>query len=90
VLRETLDSGGENLRRGMQNTLDDLRLGAIKVAGKEQFTVSKNLALTPGQVIFLPYGIVGTIKARSFRWKEGWQRWLALLRVKEKTANREK
>jgi branched-chain amino acid transport system permease protein len=36
-------------------------------------------------VIFLPYGIVGTIKARSFRWREGWQRWLALLSVKEKT-----
>ena len=35
-------------------------------------------------VIFLPYGIVGTIKARSFRWKEGWKRWLALLGVKGK------
>ena len=30
-------------------------------------------------VIFLPFGIVGTIRARSFRWKEGWQRWLQLL-----------
>ena len=33
-------------------------------------------------VIFLPYGIVGTIRARSFKWKEGWKRWLDLLRVK--------
>lgn len=51
VLRETLDSGGENLRRGMQNMLDDLQRGAIKVAGKDQFKVGENLALTPGQVV---------------------------------------
>lgn len=30
-------------------------------------------------VIFLPFGIVGTIRARSFRWRAGWQRWLQLL-----------
>jgi polyhydroxyalkanoate synthase subunit PhaC len=51
VLRETLDSGGENLRRGMQNMLDDLRRGAIKVAGKDQFKIGGDLAVTPGQVI---------------------------------------
>ena len=31
-------------------------------------------------VIFLPYGIVGTIRARSFGWKAGWKRWLQLLK----------
>jgi branched-chain amino acid transport system permease protein len=36
-------------------------------------------------VIFLPYGIVGTIRARAFKWKEGWQRWIDLLRVKPPT-----
>ncbi len=30
-------------------------------------------------VIFLPYGIVGTVRARSFQWRAGWQRWLRLL-----------
>jgi branched-chain amino acid transport system permease protein len=30
-------------------------------------------------VIFLPYGIVGTLRARSFQWRAGWQRWLRLL-----------
>ena len=35
-------------------------------------------------VIFLPYGIVGTIRARSFRWKEGWQRWLRILGLEGK------
>jgi branched-chain amino acid transport system permease protein len=34
-------------------------------------------------VIFLPYGIVGTIRARSFKWKDGWKRWIDLLRVKK-------
>jgi branched-chain amino acid transport system permease protein len=34
-------------------------------------------------VLFLPYGIVGTIRARSFQWKDGWQRWLAVLRGKK-------
>jgi len=33
-------------------------------------------------VVFLPYGIIGTIRARSFRWKQGWQRWKQLLRGK--------
>lgn len=31
-------------------------------------------------VMFLPFGIVGTIRARSFQWKEGWQRWIKLLK----------
>jgi polyhydroxyalkanoate synthase len=35
----------------MQNMLDDLQRGAIKVAGKDQFKIGENLALTPGQVI---------------------------------------
>jgi branched-chain amino acid transport system permease protein len=35
-------------------------------------------------VLFLPFGIVGTIRARSSRWKEGWQRWMDLLRGKDK------
>lgn len=32
-------------------------------------------------VIFLPYGIVGTLQARSFQWRAGWQRWLHLLGI---------
>ena len=31
-------------------------------------------------VIFLPYGIVGTFRARSLRLREGWQRWRNQLR----------
>ena len=38
-------------------------------------------------VIFLPYGIVGTIRARSFRWKDGWRQWLQLLGWRGRNAN---
>ena len=31
-------------------------------------------------VIFLPYGIVGTVRARSLQLREGWQRWRQQLR----------
>jgi branched-chain amino acid transport system permease protein len=31
-------------------------------------------------VIFLPFGIIGTVRARAFRWQAGWQRWMRLLR----------
>jgi branched-chain amino acid transport system permease protein len=41
-----------------------------------------------GLVLFLPYGIVGTWKAKSFRIKEGWQ-WLErLLPVKKESTQR--
>lgn len=33
-------------------------------------------------VIFLPYGIVGTLRARAPGWRSGWRRWVSLLRVK--------
>ncbi|MBS3753369.1 MAG: branched-chain amino acid ABC transporter permease [Anaerolineales bacterium] len=33
-------------------------------------------------VVFLPYGIIGTLRARSLRLKEGWGRWLKLLGIK--------
>lgn len=36
-------------------------------------------------VVFLPYGIVGTIRARAFQWKQGWLRWWKLLTGKTKT-----
>jgi branched-chain amino acid transport system permease protein len=38
-------------------------------------------------VIFLPYGIVGTIRARSFRWKAGWRQWLQLLGWRGRNTN---
>jgi polyhydroxyalkanoate synthase len=56
VLRETLDSGGENLVRGLSNMLDDLERGGgnldIRMVDEDAFEVGENLALTPGKVIY--------------------------------------
>ena len=56
VLRATIDSGGENLVKGLQNLLGDLERGKgrlmIKMTDMESFQVGKNLAVTPGKVVF--------------------------------------
>jgi poly[(R)-3-hydroxyalkanoate] polymerase subunit PhaC len=56
VLRSTLESGGENLLRGLNNLLDDLGRGggrlAIRMTDLEAFELGKNIAVTPGKVIF--------------------------------------
>ena len=56
VLRATLESGGENLLRGLNNLLDDLGRGrgrlAIKMTDLDAFELGKNVAVTPGKVIF--------------------------------------
>ena len=56
VLRATLESGGENLLRGLNHLLDDLDRGqgklAIRMTDLEAFELGKNLALTPGKVVF--------------------------------------
>ncbi|MGB1027533.1 MAG: PHA/PHB synthase family protein, partial [Rhodospirillaceae bacterium] len=54
--RATLESGGENLLRGMENLLKDLQRGdgRLKIAMTDEaaFEVGKNLAVTPGKVVF--------------------------------------
>jgi polyhydroxyalkanoate synthase len=56
VLRATLESGGENLLRGLNNLLDDLGRGrgrlAIKMTDLDAFELGRNIALTPGKVVF--------------------------------------
>jgi len=56
VLRTTLESGGENLVKGLDNLLDDLERGkgklSIKMTDTEAFTVGENIATTPGKVVF--------------------------------------
>jgi polyhydroxyalkanoate synthase subunit PhaC len=56
VLRETVESGGENLRHGLENYLDDVERGhgrpAIKMTQTEAFHVGENIATAPGKVIF--------------------------------------
>ena len=56
VLRETLESGGENLVKGLENLLGDLERGKgrlkIKMTDTEAFEPGENIAVTPGKVVF--------------------------------------
>ncbi len=56
VLKATLDSGGDNLVRGLQNLLEDLERGRgqlqIKMTDLKAFKPGENIAVTPGKVIF--------------------------------------
>ncbi len=56
VLRTTIESGGENLVKGLDNLLDDLERGkgqlSIKMTDTEAFTVGENIATTPGKVVY--------------------------------------
>jgi len=56
VLRETIDSKGENLVNGLQNLLNDLEQGEgklkIKMTDTTAFSVGENIATTPGKVVF--------------------------------------
>src|SRR6266851_2659700 len=51
VIHETVQSGGQNLVRGMEHLLRDVQAGQIKMTDTEAFAPGRNLALTPGQVI---------------------------------------
>ncbi len=56
LLRETLDSKAENLVRGMHMLTEDIKAGhghlKITQSDLNAFEVGRNLALTPGKVIF--------------------------------------
>ena len=56
LLRETLSSNGENLVRGMHMLSEDIRIGEghlkIRQSDPATFEVGRNLALTPGKVVF--------------------------------------
>lgn len=54
LIEQTKIEGGQNLVRGMQNFLEDMQrtIGNKKPAGAEEYTVGKNLAVTPGKVVY--------------------------------------
>jgi polyhydroxyalkanoate synthase subunit PhaC len=56
VLRATIESGGENLVNGLKHMLEDLERGKgrlmIKMTDLEAFEVGRNIAVTPGKVVF--------------------------------------
>jgi poly[(R)-3-hydroxyalkanoate] polymerase subunit PhaC len=54
VARKTLAQGGRNLVEGWQNFLEDWTraITGKPPAGAEQFAVDRNVAITPGKVVF--------------------------------------
>ena len=52
VLRETAQSGGQNLLRGLNNLLADIERGGVSMTDEKAFKVGVNVATTPGKVVF--------------------------------------
>ena len=56
VLRATIESGGENLVRGLEHMLEDLERGkgrlSIKMTDTDAFKIGENIATTPGKVVY--------------------------------------
>lgn len=52
ALKKFWESGGESLTRGLKLWLDDLRSGEVQMADRSAFQVGKNLATTPGSVVY--------------------------------------
>lgn len=51
VIERTLDSGGENLRKGMEHMLADMKKGQLTHTDPDAFKVGENIAVTPGKVV---------------------------------------
>ena len=52
AMRKAAETNGESLVHGLQNFLADLKAGTVRMTNPDDFTVGKNLATTPGKVVF--------------------------------------
>ena len=52
VIRETIDSKGKNLLAGLENLMKDMDRGRISMTDEEAFELGRNIATTPGAVVF--------------------------------------
>lgn len=52
AMRKAVESNGESLSKGLQNFLDDLKAGNVRMTNPDDFHVGVNLATTPGEVVF--------------------------------------
>jgi polyhydroxyalkanoate synthase len=51
-VKTALETKGASITAGIQNLLEDLRKGRISMTDDTAFEVGRNLAITPGQVVF--------------------------------------
>jgi polyhydroxyalkanoate synthase len=51
-LKLALATDGESLRRGAENLVADIRRGRVSMTDESAFEVGRNLALTPGSVVY--------------------------------------
>ena len=51
VVQKTIETGGENLVKGMQHMLADMEKGQLSHTDGTQFEVGRNIAATPGKVV---------------------------------------
>ncbi len=51
VMQRTMDTKGQNLVRGMQHLITDLKRGQLTHTDPNAFTLGENLAATPGKVV---------------------------------------
>jgi polyhydroxyalkanoate synthase len=52
VMKRTVETKGENLLSGLKNMLDDISRGQLSQTKAGAFEVGRNLATTPGKVVF--------------------------------------
>jgi polyhydroxyalkanoate synthase subunit PhaC len=52
VIRHAMETGGDSLAAGVRNLLEDLSKGRISMTDEQAFEVGRNLAITPGSVVF--------------------------------------
>jgi polyhydroxyalkanoate synthase len=52
AMRKAVETNGESLMHGMQIFLEDVKAGTIRMTGTDDFVVGRDLATTPGKVVF--------------------------------------
>lgn len=52
VLEKTIQSRGENLLKGLEHMLNDLREGQLTHTDPDAFELGRNIAVTPGKVVY--------------------------------------
>ena len=52
AMRKAMETGGKSLASGLRNCLEDLQAGNLRLADPDAFAVGRNLATTPGAVVY--------------------------------------